>query len=90
MVTASVNSLYELNHTGVRLVDEKPEWVGTAEAAEMLDVSRTTIKNMIERGDLPAEKIPFGKQGGYIYRIKTEDLKGIQLRPRGPKPKTQL
>lgn len=62
------------------------EWVSTGEAAKLLNTSRETIVNMIKRGDIPAEKTPFGSR--FIYRIRTSDLEGVEIKP-GGRPKKE-
>jgi excisionase family DNA binding protein len=58
-------------------------FIGAAEAAERLKVSRRTVVNLINSGLLPAEKI------GNAYIIRLADLARVPGdRKPGPKPAT--
>lgn len=74
------------NAEKVRVVDKEIEWISVSKAAEILGVSRTTIHAMIQRGDLPAERVPFGSR--FIYRIDRADLDNVTLKP-PHRPKTK-
>lgn len=54
----------------------------TAEAADLLGVSRKMVQSLIKRGRLPAEKF------GPAWMIKREDVGKHKRGKPGPKPKS--
>lgn len=64
---------------------KKDQWVSVSQAAEILGVSRQTVHAMIKRGDLSAERVPFGSR--FLYRIRRADLDAVEVKPTGRPPK---
>jgi excisionase family DNA binding protein len=65
--------------TGVRTMGEQ-EYVSVGVAADILGVTRQTIRRMIKRGDLPAEQTDLG-DNRVSYRIKRSDLDNVKINP---------
>ena len=56
-------------------MSKTPQNLSTTEAAEMLEVSKRTVINMIERGSINAYKIDPGAKS--VYRIPHSEIERI-------------
>lgn len=77
-------TMLQFHHTyvneSVADMSEEIEFVSVGVAAEILGVTRQTIRRMIKRGHLPAEQTDLG-DNRVSYRIKRSDLDNVKINP---------
>ena len=79
---ASDDLLTELRK--VIIMQGETNWISTSEAAKLLDTTAQTIRRMIARGDIPAQKVKFGQS--FRYMIDKRKLEGIEVNKPGRQP----